>query len=119
MNWLLVFIGGGVGSIIRFFISQQFSSHFPFATLISNAIASFFLGFVYIKFRQNGGSDSPYWYLLAVGICGGFSTFSAFSLESMNLLFQHQTLYAIGNVLLNVLLCFGLIFVGFTVAKWV
>lgn len=115
MAFLYVFIGGGLGSLLRYGISlltvKFWSTQFPTATLISNLLACALLGFlVYIV--QIKQSDSSPWLnqLLIVGFCGGFSTFSAFSLETLELMNRGNLAYAALNILLSIVLGVGILF---------
>lgn len=84
-------LGGAIGSMLRLGISVLIKpvNHFPIATLSVNCIGSFLIGiFAGMAIKES----HPNLYLfLATGICGGFTTFSAFSLEGMQLLQQHKT----------------------------
>ena len=115
MAFLYVFIGGGLGSLLRYGISlltvKFWSTQFPTATLISNLLACALLGFlVYIV--QIKQADSSPWLnqLLIVGFCGGFSTFSAFSLETLELMNRGNLAYAALNILLSIVLGVGILF---------
>jgi len=85
---LAVFLGGGLGSLFRFLVGKAFeenASWFFFGTFTSNMISSFILG--YLVARATNRAISEEWQLLLmVGFCGGFSTFSTFSLENYNLI---------------------------------
>ena len=103
---LLVFLGGGIGSVLRFLISKIIpfqANAFPWATLLSNVLASLLLAFVVFQFK-----DSEKWSsiqaLILIGFCGGLSTFSTFSYENFQLLQQGQ----LALFWFNVLISFGL-----------
>jgi len=111
MKFLMVFIGGGLGSVMRYGTALLFQSYdlkFPWATLVANALAAVVIGVLYaldIKLTQ-----SSWWLLGAVGFCGGLSTFSTFGLETVQLYQQGQATYALMNVVLSLLLGIGLIY---------
>ena len=105
---LLIFLGGGLGSVFRSVASKLFSfNSFPFlGTLVVNVLGSLIIGFLYALFsRQIIGED--YRLLLAVGFCGGFTTFSTFSNENLHYLRSGQwgifIFYAVGSLLLCLL----------------
>ena len=112
MNYILVFIGGGMGCITRYIFTTIEKSHlsttFPAATLTVNLIACFLMGIVTEliaeKFFQNSEQMRL---LLATGFMGGFSTLSALSVETLALIDRHEILYALLNVFANI--AFGLL----------
>lgn len=115
MNLLAVFIGGGLGSLLRYGISKlsisTFGSQlFPWGTFISNVLASGLLAFFIVYFAEKFESQPALKGLLLVGFCGGFSTFSTFSLETAQLMKSGNTTIAIANILLSVVVCVGLIY---------
>jgi len=111
MKFLMVFIGGGLGSVMRYgtaLLFQCYDLKFPCATLVANTLAAMIIGVLYaldIKLTQ-----STWWLLGAVGFCGGLSTFSTFGLETVQLYQQGQATYALLNVVLSLLLGIVLIY---------
>lgn len=114
MAFVYVFIGGGLGSLLRYGISILtkgiFSTDFPMGTFIANILACIMLALLVYQFqiRQEG----PQWLdqLLVIGFCGGFSTFSTFGNETVELISKGATGIAIANVLLSLITGIGLIF---------
>jgi fluoride exporter len=92
---LLVFLGGGIGSICRYFLGREISKHlslsFPFSTLTINILGCLLIGVFSAFFCKQGLSEQ--WKLLFItGFCGGFTTFSTFSHENYNLLISGNQL---------------------------
>ncbi|MDZ7900661.1 MAG: fluoride efflux transporter CrcB [Arcicella sp.] len=118
---ILVFVGGGLGSITRFVLSKyiqaQFLRNFPFGTLGVNVLASLILGFFIGMMEAKFLTNSNYKSLIAVGFCGGFSTFSTFSNDTLQLIQNNRLLEAFLNILLNVVLCILATFGGLTLVK--
>ncbi|MES2628884.1 MAG: fluoride efflux transporter CrcB [Bacteroidota bacterium] len=115
MNWLLVFIGGGIGSLLRYGVGRLIASNysessFPLATLISNVASCVIFALVFTFILSRSQQPGLLQLLLITGICGGFSTFSAFSFETFQLLQRQEYGFALANVLINVFSCL-LIFV--------
>jgi fluoride exporter len=117
MNFLLVFLGGGFGSLVRYGISLTISNlalKFPLATLISNVVACFLIGAITASVTKGNLTDAQR-LLLATGFCGGFSTFSTFSNETLQLAQNGQLLTAFGNIILSLALCLAATFVALRV----
>lgn len=117
MNWqsvLAVFLGGGLGSIVRFGISllaMRSTLALPVSTLLANLLACLIM-FVGIKTTQATGMQESVRLLVMTGFCGGLSTFSTFSLETAQLLRDGAASWAILNSVLSVLLCVGILFLA-------
>ncbi|MFN4080679.1 MAG: fluoride efflux transporter CrcB [Saprospiraceae bacterium] len=107
---ILVFLGGGIGSVLRYAIAQWMQLRpltFPAATLAANFLACLLLGFV-----LQAGFEMRTRLLLATGLCGGFSTFSTFTAENQSLWSSGRTDLMAFNVLANLLLCAAGLWIG-------
>lgn len=114
MTYVLVFIGGGLGSICRYglvLLLHPWHARFPFATLAANALACGVLGFVVASYFSGNISEQRR-LLLATGFCGGFSTFSTFTIESWQLWENGQATAAVANVALNLTVCLVCLLLG-------
>ncbi|HMK04818.1 MAG TPA: fluoride efflux transporter CrcB [Ferruginibacter sp.] len=116
-NILLVGLGGGIGSILRYCSSLLINSkYFPWSTFLVNIMGSFIIGLV-IAFSLRDGSFSNNWKLfLATGICGGFTTFSAFSAENLTLFQNGKYGMAILYMILSFVLGIIAVFLGYQLA---
>jgi CrcB protein len=115
MNFLLVFIGGGIGCLLRYLIGlqiQKTSTSLPWATFIANVSACFVFALVVWFTSNKGTNQTPLKLLLLTGFCGGLSTFSSFGYETFLLLKQGLLWYALLNILFSTSCCI-LIFFSF------
>lgn len=104
---LLIFIGGGLGSVLRSLAGKWMPVAFvPLGTLLVNVLGSLLIGFLYALFSRHIIGDN-YRMLLAVGFCGGFTTFSTFSNENLHLIrdgrWMSFILYSVGTLFLCLL----------------
>lgn len=114
MNKLfLVFIGGGTGSVFRHFIAISFTSMdkvlFPFATFIANLVGCLIIGLLVGKVNLNKKANL----IFVTGFCGGFTTFSTFSKESI-FLFQNHLWIATFYIALSIFLGILLVWLGYS-----
>lgn len=103
-----IFIGGGIGSVMRYGISvgmkTMLNTAFPLATLLANLLSCFIMGLTlnYMAGKTDAGDMRLF---ILTGICGGFSTFSTFSLETLELFRKGMTMYASLNILISFVSC--------------
>jgi CrcB protein len=122
MSWkafILVFLGGGVGSMLRYGLSVllgAYSEKFPFATLVTNIVSCILLGYLIGIGSKNHLSPEMKVFLM-VGVCGGFSTFSTFSAESYQLLNTGNTFYGMVYMAASFLICLIAIYLGLQLGK--
>ncbi len=122
--FLLVGLGGALGAMARFgltsFISRLWPASFPLATLLINVFGSLLMGiFVGVMARLMPGWQEQTRLFVAVGVLGGFTTFSSFSLDAVTLLERGELLWAGSYVLLSVALCLVGLYLGLLVTRGV
>ena len=114
---ILIFIGAGIGGVFRFWVSTisywLLGRQFPYGTLIVNVTGCFLMGllFVLILERFNGMGPSLR-SLLLIGLLGGYTTFSSFSIETLNLFENGAIISGALNILLSVTLCIAATWLG-------
>lgn len=119
-TYLWIALGGALGSVGRYWlnglVSQRFDT-FPAGTLVINVLGSFVIGVLGALTLPEGkmSSEGRAWatQFVMIGICGGFTTFSSFSWQTLNLLRDREWLYAGGNILLSVMLCLVATWLGY------
>ncbi len=118
-NTICIGAGGALGTVLRFWISgvvaQAFGERFPTGTLLINITGSFIIG-VFAAMTGPGGRFMvrPLGrQFFMIGICGGYTTFSSFSLQTLNLAREGQWAFAALNVILSLVLCLAGVWLGF------
>jgi len=124
-TYLAVMFGGAVGTALRFGLSNWFASHygetFPVGTIVVNVTGCFVIGL----FAALTGPDGVFLaspltrQMVTIGVLGGYTTFSSFSLQTLSLLSGGEWLRASWNVLLSVILCLVAVWLGQLVASLV
>lgn len=122
MSYLWIFLGGGLGSLARYaasgLIARQFGETFPWGTLLVNVTGSFLIGF----FATATGVDGKWWAspsareFVMLGILGGYTTFSSFSLQTLALAREGEWWKAGGNAVLSLALCMLAVWLGHVLA---
>ena len=122
VNVLLVGAGGCLGSIARYLtvatLDKKLNSIFPYGTVIVNITGSLIVGFVLALLMKKTGTHPHEWKLfLITGFCGGFTTFSAFAAENVNLFEQEFPATAFGYIAVSVIGGLLAVWVGFALAR--
>ena len=108
MNFVWVFLGGGIGSLVRYFFGLAFSKSaftLPFATLSANISSCVLFGITIWMLQDKVQASDTIKLFVLTGICGGLSTFSTFSFETFELFKQQQYFWASANIIINTALC--------------
>ena len=122
MSYLWIFIGGGLGSIARYaasgVVAKWWGETFPWGTIIINITGSMLIGFFAALTAPEGRvMVSPtFREFFTFGICGGYTTFSSFSLQTLNLARDGEWFKAGGNVLISVVCCLLAVWLGYYLA---
>lgn len=112
--------GGALGSLSRYYVSglshKIFPGMFPWGTMVVNALGALVIGLLWGLFEIKNISPNMRMFIF-VGFLGGFTTFSTFALETMNLLKENEIKMAVINVLANNILAIVFVFAGFFISK--
>jgi len=117
----IIGIGGFLGSIFRFltdyFISKSFPHIFPFGTLTVNIVGCFLIGTIYSLAEKENLMTNEMRLFLVTGICGGFTTFSAFAMDNLKLINSSAIWMSIIYIVLSVLLGILGVFAGINISR--
>ena len=124
ITYLWIALGGALGSVARFWlataIGQRFGETFPWGTILVNVSGSFLIGLLAAATGPEGRwpLSSSMRVFFMVGICGGYTTFSSFSVQTLNLLQAGKWLPAGANIVLSVVLCLVGVWLGYLLGLW-
>jgi CrcB protein len=122
MNQVMAIAGGGaLGALLRYWMSSGvyalLGRSFPSGTLVVNVLGSLVMGFLTILLLERMGGGATLRAFLLIGLLGAFTTFSTFSIETLDLVESGQHLKALLNILLSVVLCIGAAALGVMLAR--
>jgi CrcB protein len=113
--------GGALGALLRFWVASGVTAwlgrDFPYGTLIINVTGSLAIGILYVLLVERLDVNVLWRPFLMVGLLGAFTTFSTFSLETVNLIEAGETLKAVANMALSVFLCVGAAVLGLLIGR--
>jgi CrcB protein len=119
---ILVGLGGAIGSILRYlsgwFASKYFQGSFPISTLVINILGSLLIGVFIGILAKFYPENHPLKFLLIIGFCGGFTTFSSFAVENYNLFQNQQQLSAYIYIITSVILTISAVGIGNYLTKF-
>ncbi|OGU18987.1 MAG: hypothetical protein A2059_00655 [Ignavibacteria bacterium GWA2_55_25] len=121
LHMALVFLGGGLGATSRYwlsgFVHQKLGNGFPYGTLAVNALGCLLIGVLMTAMEERFLMNPSFRIFFAMGILGGFTTFSTFSFETISMLRDGQFLYASANILVSLLTCLFGTWIGMQAGK--
>ena len=119
MSFLIVALGSAIGGVLRYWLSNVvynfLPATFPFGTMLVNFAGSFIIGAIMFGLNDRGLISQDLRLFLTVGFCGGFTTFSTFSFETVNLLRNSEYILAGLNIGLSITICLAATFLAFII----
>jgi CrcB protein len=121
VRWILVFLGGGLGSLLRFelggFVQSRIGPAFPWGTLSVNALGCLAIGVLATWIDERSGAGHETRLFLIAGLLGGFTTFSTFGLETFRLLEEAGYAAALGNAAGSFVVCLTAVAIGVAIGR--
>ena len=118
---VVIAAGGAVGALFRFWVSSGVYAvtgrDFPYGTLVVNLLGSLLMGFLYIALIERIAVSAEWRSFLLIGVLGAFTTFSTFSIETLNLFEDGELVRAFLNIVLSVVLCVGAAWLGIIMGR--
>jgi CrcB protein len=124
MSWLLIALGSALGGVARhavgLFVTQKWGSVFPWGTLTVNVVGSFVIGVLgaLVAVSQRTSTADLVRELLMIGFLGGFTTFSAFSLQTLQLMRDGRPGLALANVAISIAACLVAVWLGYVLGQF-
>ena len=123
MRYLLIFAGGGLGAVLRYWaqglVYNRMGSAFPYGTVLVNIVGCFVIGLLMVSMEERFLATPALRLFLTVGILGGFTTFSSFAFETMAMFRDGESALALANVDLSVLVCLCATWTGMKLGRLV
>jgi len=118
---LFIAVGGSIGAVLRYSASLGVASimgrGFPYGTLFVNVVGSLLIGLLSVMMLERFNVGPEWRAAIFVGVLGSFTTFSTFSLETLNLIEQGELIAAITNVLLSIVVCLIAVWLGVVLGR--
>lgn len=124
LEYIYIAIGSAFGGMLRYFCSTIISNsliyaNFPLGVLVINIAGSFIIGLASSISIADPLIEARIKYLIIIGFCGGYTTFSSFSLDNLHLIQNNQVAVAVVNILSSVILCIVATWVGYVLGKYI